>query len=197
MQIVFYILYLSMLVWIIPPFRQFKEGYFFYFLILAVSDPLIGVLNYAFKVHAHTIHITAGLLLIYSVQYYKQNRSFKFNHKNFFFALVTLFAVVNGNIVFIKTVLLLIHLMLFYYFLQLLLNNAKEEEEIKIYHIVLLFYEASIILKVLNLIIGTATGIVYFYITTAFGMLVAIFFIIYNLKNSPAISLKKERTKLS
>jgi len=35
-----YVLYLSMFIWMLPPFKQYGTKYFVYFVLMAVSDPL-------------------------------------------------------------------------------------------------------------------------------------------------------------
>ncbi|MEW6702694.1 MAG: hypothetical protein AB1298_08230 [Bacteroidota bacterium] len=55
---------------------------------------------------------------------------------------------------------------------------------INFFHVVLVFYETSAIMKILAVITDAQTGAAYFYITTIFQMLIGIFFSIFREENS-------------
>jgi hypothetical protein len=55
---------------------------------------------------------------------------------------------------------------------------------INLFYVVLILYMLTIILKYITVIFDLSTGVIYFYLTSAFQILIALFFILYNIKDS-------------
>jgi hypothetical protein len=70
------IIYISILIWLIPPFKQLKGGYFLYFLILGYSDPL-AIMLLRFRIDVQFVHIITAFLVTISVLYYNKNLNLK------------------------------------------------------------------------------------------------------------------------
>ena len=169
------IVYISTFFWLFPPFRQYKGRFFYYFLILALSDPL-AIINYSFiGIPHYFIHSIAGLLLLYSfdsIVYVK-----KYLIANIIFILAFfLFLFLLNNLLY---VILTLHLLILYRFIRQALINTYSKNELNIFLCALVFYEISVAVKTIEFISGTDLGIIFFYLTLSFQILVAIFFTIF------------------
>ena len=183
------IVYISTFFWLFPPFRQYNGRYFYYFLILALSDPL-ALINYSFiGISHHFIHSIAGLLLLYSfdsIEYLK-----KYLLANIIFILAFfLFLFLLDNLLY---VILTLHLLILYRFIRLSLLNTFNKNELNIFLLVLVFYEISAIVNLIVFISKTNLGVVFYYLTLSFQILVAIFFTIFR-EDSSLLKLKFETT---
>lgn len=56
-----------MLVWLIPPFKQYKTKYFYYFLCSALSGPLFVLISYLFKININYFNPAFYMLLLSSI----------------------------------------------------------------------------------------------------------------------------------
>jgi len=183
------IVYISTFFWLFPPFKQYKGRYFFYFLILALADPF-ALINYSFiGIPHYFIHSIAGLLLLYSfdsIVYVK-----KYLLANIIFILAFfLFLFLLDNLLYL---ILALHLLILYRFIRLSLLNTFNKNELNIFLLVLVFYEISVAVKTIVFISRTDLGIIFFYLTLSFQILVAIFFTIFREDSSP-LKLKFETT---
>ena len=179
------IVYISTFFWLFPPFRQYKGRYFYYFLILALSDPLAIIGVSLIGIPYHFIHSVAGLLLLYSfdsIEYVK-----KYMLANMIFVLAFfLFLFLLDNLLYL---ILTLHLLILYRFLRLSLLNTFSKNELNIFLLVLVFYEISAIVNLIVFISKTNLGFVFYYLTLSFQILVAIFFTVFR-EDSSILKLK-------
>jgi len=175
------IIYISTFFWLFPPFRQFKGRYFYYFFILALSDPVNLLSVTLIGIPYYFIHSIAGLLLLYSfdsIEYVK-----KYLIANIIFILsFFLFLFLLNNLLY---VILTLHLLILYRFIRQALINTYSKNELNIFLFLLVFYEISIVVKTIVFVSGTNLGIVFFYLTLLFEILVAIFYTIFREDSSP------------
>ena len=186
------IISISIIFWLLPPFRQLRGGYFLFFLLLGYSDPLAQFMLWAFRLNSNYVHSVIALLICYTVLYYNKNLNYKWVVALF---LILLLSFCLG----IKEIRLLtfigFHLIIF---VQILITTTKEiylKHRINIYFSVLLIYELSVILRFIALVNNYASGIYFFYLTGVFEMFICLFFIFYNLENSPVIKLRTSITE--
>jgi hypothetical protein len=186
------IVYFSILIWLLPPFRQIKGGYFLYFLILGYSDPLSLFLGWMFKVdNGYTQLITAFLLTI-SILFYNNNLNLKWIAALLLLLMLSFWKVGVENRYFY---FIIFHIIIL---IQILIPSVKEfyqGHRINIYFSVLLVYELTTILKFVAVIYNYYSGVYLFYLSAVFGMFIALFFIFYNLQNSPLIKLSDRLTE--
>lgn len=180
------IFYINIAAWLGPPFRQKGCKYFLYFLLLAISDPLYTVIDWFRPTDAATYYsIISTLLLIALVK------------KKYLYLLIILLA---GVSIFlsnpeIRLFAFAIHFIILLYFLRDFIVIISSESKIVIFNLVLILYEASVLFKFAASYLLIA-GYLFFYATTAFEIFIALFFTIYNEKNSPAIRINLEPTEL-
>ena len=177
---------ISIFIWIIIPLRQFNSKYFIYFLILAILDPLILIIQLFVVLEPFRIYSVAVLFQIMSLINFKKNAQFKF----------ILFLVIIINIwlsfyLSISEILLLIifeNFIVLSLFFRLTILNIFESIKINLFYVILILYVLSIIMKFFVDYIDIKFGLNYFYLTSAFEIIVGIFFIFFNDKNSPRLN---------
>lgn len=173
----------------LPPFRQYKGKYFFYFLVLSVSD----IINFTFLItlgiNPLDIHIIFSLLLLISIQ----PKEYLVRYIYLFLLLFVLglsliFYLPNYNdILFI----VLIHSFILFLFIKDAVLYTNIYKEINIFSFILILYESTIIMKFIILLSGLKTSVEYFYITSAFEIIIALFFTVFRKETSPKILLIK------
>jgi hypothetical protein len=181
------IVYFSVLIWLLPPFKQIKGGFFLYFLILGYSDPLAFLFLKLCNLNPIWTHFVIAFLLILSLMYY--NKTLKLKWVVSLILLMILF-LWQGNK---DTIILPIIIFRFLALLQILIALAKEfqiKQKWSLYFLILLFYELSVILKFVAVDIHYNPGIYLFYLTSAFEILICLYFTFFNLENSPYIKLQ-------
>src|SRR4030042_4809640 len=63
----------SFIIWLLPPIRQFKTRFFYYFLILAIIDPISLTYMYLLKTSVHPLfHIISTYFLLLAILSKKQ-----------------------------------------------------------------------------------------------------------------------------
>ena len=180
------IAYISILVWLLPPFKQLKGGYFLYFLISGYSDPLALLLGQVFRLDPYYTHLLIAFLLSISILFYSKKLNSKWIASLILLLMLSLW-LGDKNTIFIPIIIFR-----FLIILQLLNSFANEfllKQRINIYLSVLIFYEITIMLKYAAVGCNYSLGIYFYYLTSVFGMLICLFFIFYNLQNSPLIKL--------
>ena len=180
------IAYISILVWLLPPFKQLKGGYFLYFLISGYSDPLALLLGQVFRLDPYYTHLLIAFLLSISILFYSKKLNSKWIASLILLLMLSLW-LGDKNTIFIPIIIFR-----FLIILQLLNSFTNEfllKQRINIYLSVLTFYEITIMLKYAAVGCNYSLGIYFYYLTSVFGMLICLFFIFYNLQNSPLIKL--------
>lgn len=180
------IINISIIIWLLPPFRQIKGGYFLYFLILGYSDPLALIFLRFFKLDANYTHLIIAFLLTISILYYTKNLNSKWIISLILFLILSIW---KGNRDIIYLSIIIFNCLIF---AQILIPSIKEfyqGHRINIYFTVLLIYELTTILKYTAFAYNYFSGVYLFYLSLVFEMFIALFFIFFNLHNSPHIKL--------
>ncbi len=176
------IFYGTLIAWLFPPFRQRGCRYFLFFLILALSDPGWYILNQMHYRDSSFYYLVVSTLLLTAV----------FRKRQLLLLLIPVFfAGFYLNAPEIRIFTIIFHFILLIFFLRELILIISRESRIVIFNLVLLLYEASVLFKFSASYFITA-GYLFFYITTAFEILIAVFFSFINEKNSPVIKLQME-----
>ena len=173
----FIIAALSSLFWIFPAIRNYKTKLFFYFLLLAVSDPVAIAAVFLFRGLSTEFYVFSALLLVASLKVF-------FTSKRFYLTVLTILFLISFSAAFFPINIRYIvnigeHIVVVFVFIGVLLSYVATTSRVKCFHIVLVFYELSIILKILFIILNVKLGLGYFYTTTIFEMLIAVFFSVY------------------
>lgn len=173
MSIVLIVLYVSMLAWIFPIFRQYRCNILYFFLLLGISDPLAWL--YLKTFHSSPVYVTVIIapLLFYSININRQKKFTITPLEIFVFILtaVLLFTISNLDII-----MLIIHTLVLIRIIFKILIELHHKQIINIFHIVLAFYMATSVASLIIYLNGDHQAIILFYINLAFQILIAIFF---------------------
>jgi len=182
MSIASILLYISSVLWIFPALRQYRESYFYFFLILALSDPVNIISVQVLEVFPnYYIHSIAGLLLFYSIGFIVEDL-LRYWYINIVFIILFLIALsLIENLLFI---ILFLHFLILIKFIKIAIVKLHQTDELNCFSLVLILYEISVVTKILIFISATETGNIYFYLTLVFQYLVAIFFTIFRESSS-------------
>ncbi len=171
------IYYIGFIVWLIPPFRQYRGNYFPFFLILALTDPIALTLNKVFNINPTVVFFIASFLLLVSVSYTKST------FINILFISIGLLILLIG-LLFMDLFWILIGVIILNLFIIIILTKntlllAANEYNLNIFMTVLIIYEISIVIKLIFFLPQMNYRIDYFYLTTAFQILFGIYFSIF------------------
>ena len=177
----------NMFAFLLPPFRQYRGRYFLFFLVLAFGDPLT---LFAIKI-AHITPSNFNSLIAWAtfLSVFTINRK----SKGFFFLLILTIMVALTFIFFnrqqAQLLNILINCLLLIYFIKESAQYFQRTSEIHLGYFLLVLYQIGIITKLYTIAEYTKQGILYFYIINLFEIIVAIFFTIYKVENSPVFKL--------
>lgn len=177
--------FISIIIWIIPPFRQYKGAFFDYFLVLAFIDPIALVYGLLTKSNLPLwVTVLFGYLLIISITSEELLKKLKY----FFIILPLLFIVfiptLNSKIYFI--LIIGENILLIFVFLKGLITGYTESKKIDWFYLLLVFYVFTIIFKIFNLIIGFADATAFYIITSIAQIFFGLFFSIIR-KDRPQV----------
>jgi hypothetical protein len=167
----------SMIVFMLPPFRQYNGRFFYYFLILAIEDPIARILEYSFHFHPIIVHLLFGVLLVLAVLNYE--KFLKYALYSAPFLLVGGIGISFIKVEILRILLALTHVIIFFIIAKQAVIFIRDKKGINFFHIMLILYESSIILKFITLVFNLSNGITLFYITLAFELFIGLFFSFY------------------
>ena len=182
------ILTLNIFVWFFPPIKQYGGKYFYYFLILALSDPLNIAIRQVFHFTFY-LHLILDLFLILSLFDFRML-------KNIPFVILLILFSVGANIFLtpdsVAVLMIICDLIILTIFLKRAVLYLRDYGNINLFFFVLILYETSTISKYLILLFELPVKIIYFNLTTAFEILIALYFTFYTTDNSPKIPFHTE-----
>lgn len=181
------LIFTSMILWLFPPIRQYKQNYFWFFLFLAITDPIAFVIGRSFGIQPPQTYIAFVLLYFFSLLNYKIINFYKIV-ASIVLILIGAFSFINhekyADYYFIAVTLLMLFIVSKNSF-QFIVNSGR----INFFHIVLVFYMLTIIFKFWWLLVQFDTGLVFWWVTTSLQLFVGIFFSFYR-ENNPKLLLK-------
>ena len=173
-----------MVFWILPLFRQYKQDYFYFFLVIAITDPIAGICYYLNIISITIVHSVSSLLLFYSVDIANkkllENRTF-----NLILFVSFCFILLTGIDRYL--IIAILHTFILVKFIKISAIKMHNSGKLNLFYIFLILFELSIVVKMSFSITRTELGVLYYNITLAFGMLIAIFFTFYREDNPKII----------
>ncbi|MBX3009354.1 MAG: hypothetical protein KF816_15140 [Melioribacteraceae bacterium] len=185
-QIVIIILFMSIIAWAMPMIRQANSKLFFYFYTIALADPMVILLANFRVLSSNEILALFTILNFFSLKYIVVN-------KKIFYALASLMILLyilllfGPNIYFLHCIAISKFFNLIV-FLLYTLRFVAATSRVNIFHLILLFYEITIITKIAILFKNSETTLIYFIVTTLFQVLIAIWFTIFK-EDNPKLHL--------
>lgn len=184
---IYLIFYIDVAVWLIAPFRQYKTKYFAFFMILAIIDPTYPLILLFKHVNPVRIYFIADYLMIISVLFRK------WQFKTIIISSLALLMVIIADIYLPLENIYLIKMtfscILGFIFIKDTMLTFHNTYKLNLFCVILVLYEITIVIKYLDFLSFLKTGITDFYVSTAFEILIGIFFCIYNVNNSPTFKL--------
>ena len=170
---------ISIVIWLFPLIKQYKTEYFYFFLVLAIADPLMFAIVLIWKI---TAQITAPFFLLILSGSLRPKKLLWLP-----FALIFLFIFVW----FIKesnNALLLTgsigHLIIFMMIISRLIDQLNKRQLLSGFLVLLSIYELINVLKVLIMVTDLLHGITQFYIASFFQILFGLLFSFISVKSS-------------
>lgn len=200
-QLIRIIYYLSSIIWLLPPIRQYGGRYFYFFLFLAITDPLVLLFRTLLGQSSNNIVFPIIFVLLFLSLLNKED--FK-NHKtpiiifiigSLFYFFITLFTFLSIHYEFlegltsnyliihsseISSLSIIIAWVTFFFIILVRFNyDLSQNKFLNIFHIIFLFYILTNIIKMLNVLLGYTDAAALFIITTIiqifFGLCFSIF----------------------
>lgn len=186
------IFFTSAVIWTLPIFRQVNSRFFFFFLVLGLTDLLrlfIKVTIYPNLSDFLYGYIISALLII-SLLYRKGSIKYsKIILLNVMF--VSMYILIDSILI----LNLLLHVIILEIFLSEAIIKTTRDSEINIYLFTLVFYELLTLSKLLLFFNFSMKTIIFGIITLAFQIFIAIFFTIFK-EESRAVRIKLKGIKL-
>lgn len=172
------IMYMTIIFWLLPPIKQYKTNLFGYFFVLALTDPIGLILGKIFLFQPYLFYCFSGIVLLFVTSDFN-----KVTKKTLIFYIVLLFLAYyssNSPSKYTFYFIIFIHFLILLIFTKRTLLFAVDTNQLNFFHLVLLFYEVSIIFKMLSVVENFSSGIYYYAISNIFQVIIAIFFTIFN-----------------
>ena len=173
-------------IWLLIPFRQVRTSFFFFFLIYAISSA-VSLVDNILLVHPAYFYLGQGFFLIISLYNLK-----KIPHYKFFLLGILIISIILPFLIsigIITVILILQHVIIFFIILKRIVVYSNVQGKLNLFHFIVLLFEISAIMRFIVVAGDIRTGIIFFYLTAAFSILIGIFFLFYNVENSPKFSL--------
>lgn len=175
----YYIIMGSVAAWLLPPFRQFREKYFYYFLILAITDAFVVSLYFGVSIILpNGVFYTLSSSFLY-VSLFNREELLK---KKF---IIILFLACSVLVMFLPgakekyLILCIIHTTVMYEFLKRFLVELSLQESFNLFLFLLVFYEMSIIIKFIVSLLDFRWGTTYFDMISILEILLALSFAVF------------------
>jgi len=172
------IIFFSTFIWLFSPIRQYKNFFFLYFLILAISDIFIIVLL-LLDINIHfRYYLIISFLLLLSIQ----KKDFLYSNKIPIFIigiLVIVISIFYDNRIVKDLLFVIMHFLIILRILYFFVIYIADHQAINIFYLVLVFYELTVLTKFLELFSTNFDVITYFILTTGFEIACGLFFCIF------------------
>lgn len=174
MSIYHIVLLISSIIWFAPLFKQRQTKYFSFFLILAVSDPLVYLLFLVTNVNSSFISLFIILFLICSL----------LHEKRIIVLILGIFLNLLSGFCFSKiwhfNLLATLYLLILIFVLLISLLKMLKRNQFNLFELLLVLYSIMNFYKFLALVLDVKMGIVSFIIGYAFQILFGILFTFIN-----------------
>lgn len=177
------VLYSSILVWALVPFKQYKTNYFNFFLLNALSDPITRILLIGFHLMPLSFYPTFILLKNFSLT----------NRFKLPLILTTSMLVLStsfflgDNTFWLYLLCLILTLLIFFTLVNKLIEHINQTRSFSLFLIMLIFYQLISLLKYAAILLDLYKGVTSFYLAGFSQIFLGICFIFVNIntKNFP------------
>lgn len=184
MKIPYIISFLSICVWIFPPFKQYKTDYFYFFLVLSIISPVTHALFFLFRISSLISAVTFTFIVISTLMSYRKQRYFFIILSILWFVFALSFSI-HRNILIITFIGE--HIFIVIILINSLMKYLEKTKAVNLFLILLITYELINILKftasLLSIEQGTISFVLATFIQIFFG--IAFLFISFKTKDFP------------
>lgn len=176
----------SIFFWILPLYKQYKGSYFYFFLILALTDPIFRISKFL-----ELSYIPIGPVSLFLLSLASFGKRIKLSLPIIlFFVLFILVLYFDPNNQLFKVFVCLVS---FINFIKRLLLEQFSNSKINLFYIAASFYMLLLLLNLSLVVLNIKSGATYFYFTIIIMYFLALFFTFFNDKDEKIqIKLKKE-----
>lgn len=173
---IFYTLWIvSILIWIVPPVRQFKNRYFYFFLVLSLSGIISYFLRKVFFSTSNFPFLLSAFLQIVALQ----NTSFRKRYNRYQLPIMFLFlvaVVIINNRMFELYMITFLHVIILFYIISHFFYHNIRSKELNLFFIVLVLYQTLSVFKFINVVVLVYDSAFFFIVTFSFQILIGLFF---------------------
>ncbi|MDP4115634.1 MAG: hypothetical protein Q8903_05840 [Bacteroidota bacterium] len=199
MTIALFVTLFNIIIGLLIPIRQYKNGLFLFFLVSGIADPITFSLRYLVGFDPNIgVYIYFILTLIITTYYIKKGNFTKYQIGSYIllFSLAVLYAFniffqsksVGGRQIIIGSQFFVL-LPVTYNILVLMTRNIFETGKINLYFVLLSLSQIITIVRIGLLTLRMFDFVTVFFISYFIEAIISIFFLFYNIKNSPKFSL--------
>lgn len=168
---------LSIICWAFPVIKQRNTIYFYFFFILAVSDPLRLLIYQLFGILPGSYFPLVSFLLILSLA--KKKYSIFISAAAVILTLITNIFHLQDSLNFL--IALINHMVLFFIFTDTLGGDLIKKKTINLFLILLIFCEIVTVFKLIAFVLSLSKGGISFYLGTAIQIVFGILFSFINI----------------
>lgn len=182
------LLYISPIIWLLPVYRQFKQEYFLFFLILGLSDIFtIFLFNAGVPaLHGYALYGLYSFLQLLAVSKPKQKiyvlMLVLLGFAGFLIGLTTSIYITRWILAFNNILILL-------FLIKNSLKYLSSHGVVPLFNILFIFYELTRILKFVAINLDFNTGQYYIVLTNAFEISLGLYFGIFTVNSPPRFKL--------
>ena len=191
MQIQFILIYISIILWIFPIFKQYKTEYFLFFLILAAADPLIILVYQFIHFNAQSFSWVIILFLITSLTTKKRIRQ-TLLVVSLITMTISLF-LFNMDTTIMMIISCMLHLVVLGIIIVNLLNRFLTTQSLNLFLCLLIVYESINIMKCMIYLSNNNSGTFSWYLGVITQYLFALLFTFININTKDFAFIPKQR----
>lgn len=182
---------ISIVLWILPLFKQFKTEYFLYFLILSLTDPIKLTLIFLFHLGPNRFSWVVALFLLFSLIKNSKLKKVLLCVSLAAFIISVSFKI-NTNI-FMK-IALAIHIIILGKITEMFFNRLLSSQSLNLFLSLLLFYELIYVFKYLAAILSFESGGISWIMGSVSQFIFAVLFAFININTKDFSLVRKLET---
>ena len=170
---------ISLIVWLFPAIKQYKTDYFYFFIVLAVADPLMMSFLFILRLTAQT---TAPFFQLIQIGSLRPKKLLWLPLALIFLFIFVWFIKESNNALLLTGSIG--HLIIFMMIISRLIDQLNKRQLLSGFLVLLSIYELINVLKVLIVVTDLLHGITQFYIASFFQILFGLLFSFISVKSS-------------
>ena len=182
-----FVTYLSILIWLIVPFRQYKSYFFRYFVILALVD-ILTLVYFSLQIETRfDPYVPFTFLLLFAIFDNKTLKKYALIISSIFLIIIVFPTISQHHKQINYYLFFIIHLLIFIRFIYLFVVYQINFSAINWVRFLLVVYEVTILIKFSSILIPLMDAITYFYVTTLLEIILGLFFALFKEDNPKVI----------